>query len=332
MYDNDNYVSPVIRDFWTNIRNADSDFHIFKNNRNMVFFGDSLSRNSFKYIADRMEKNNINFDMHKIAMSFFKMMQFENGNTEQLKNLAVKAVSEAFDVPEDLLDANLNEDANVELNNSENKHNFKYEELSQYVKNQINKRILLNCIIQGSSIHSFYTMHYIVKDEIEQIAPELIGLYDEFALGSVRSYYLFDYSSMVGGNNVGAIGSAKVEFDDDDNPKVVANARSFPVLCQELVKGSMETICMHGLEGISKEDLQKIYHFADAIKDEPRYIQIGSHVWRNVLELRKKLQIGIPELVMKIALLEVNEIEDLFENLLDEDYEKVLETIGEENA
>ena len=332
MYDNDNYVSPVIRDFWTNIRNAESDFHIFKNNRNMVFFGDSLSRNSFKYIADRMDKNNIHFDMQKIAMSFFKMMQLEKGNTEELKNLAVKAVSEAFDIPEDLLDANLNEDSNVELNNSDNKNDFKYEELSQYVKNQINKRILLNCIIQGSSINSFYTMHYIVKDEIEQIAPELIGLYDEFALGSVRSYYLFDYSSMVGGNNVGAIGSAKVEFDDDENPKVVVNARSFPVLCQELVKGSMETICMHGLEGISKEDLQKIYHFADAIKDEPRYIQIGSHVWRNVLELRKKLQIGIPELVMKIALLEVNEIEDLFENLLDEDYEKVLETIGEENA
>jgi len=329
MYDNDNYVSPVIRDFWTNIRNAESDFHIFKNNRNMVFFGDSLSRNSFKYIADRMDKNNIHFDMQKIAMSFFKMMQLEKGNTEELKNLAVKAVSEAFDIPEDLLDANLNEDSNVELNNSDNKNDFKYEELSQYVKNQINKRILLNCIIQGSSINSFYTMHYIVKDEIEQIAPELIGLYDEFALGSVRSYYLFDYSSMVGGNNVGAIGSAKVEFDDDENPKVVVNARSFPVLCQELVKGSMETICMHGLEGISKEDLQKIYHFADAIKDEPRYIQIGSHVWRNVLELRKKLQIGIPELVMKIALLEVNEIEDLFENLLDEDYEKVLETIGE---
>lgn len=329
MYDNNTYVNPIIRNFWKNLRNKDSKFHIFKNNRNMVFFGDSLSRNSFKYIADRMDKNNIHFDMQKIAMSFFKMMQLEKGNTEELKNLAVKAVSEAFDIPEDLLDANLNEDANVELNNSENKHNFKYEDLSQYVKNQINKRILLNCIIQGSSIHSFYTMHYIVKDEIEQIAPELISLYDEFALGSVRSYYLFDYSSMVGGNNSGAIGSAKVEFDDDENPKVVANARSFPVLCQELVKGSMETICMHGLEGISKEDLQKIYHFADAIKDEPRYIQIGSHVWRNVLELRKKLQIGIPELVMKIALLEVDEIEDVFENLLDEDYEKVLETIGE---
>jgi hypothetical protein len=329
MYDNSLHVNPSIRNFWRNLKKNDSAFHVFKHNRNMVFFGDSLSKASFEYIVQRLEKLNIQYDLPGISQAFVNLTHCEKGHTKTLKNLAIKAVSEALDIPEDLLEANLNEDSNVELNNSTENKNYDYNSLSQELKNQINKRILLNSIIQGSSIHSFYTLHHFVKGDIDTINPNLIPLYDTFAAGSVRSYYSVDYAAIVGNltmSNGTTLGSVKVEYQDD-KPKVVANAKSFPVLCQELVKGAMETICLHGLQNISKEDLEKIYYFADARHDEPRYIQIGSAIWRNILELNKMLRpnnVSIPELIMNISMMNPETIETFFEKLNEQEFEDAM--------
>lgn len=327
MYENSLYVNPAIRNFWRNLKKNDSPFHVFKHNRNMVFFGDSLSKASFEYITERLQKLNVEYDLAGIGQAFIELSEQEQGHTETLKNLAIKAVSEALDVPEDLLEANLNENSDVELNNSTKQKNYDYNVLSQELKDQINKRILLNCVIQGSSIHSFYTLHHVVKSEIDEINPELIPLYDKFAAGSARTYYSVDYSSLIDNEQIAqfaALGSVKVEYDEN-KPKVVANAKSFPVLCQELVKGAFETICLHGLQNISKEDLDKIYYFADARKDEPRYIQIGSKVWRNILELNKMIRqdnnVTIPELIMSISQMDCQTIDLFFEKLNDNDFE-----------
>jgi hypothetical protein len=321
MYENSLHVNPIIRNFWRNLKKNDSAFHVFKRNRNLVFFGDALSRSSFDYICDRLAKLGVKYDLMQICQAFMNLSNLENGHTDRLKELAIKAVNEALDIPEDLLEANLNEDAEVELNNSTKQKNYDYDSLSQEIKDQINKRILLNCVIQGASVHSFYTLHHVVKNELDTVHPSLVPLYDTFAAGSARSYYSVDYSSMVGNDSMasaGAMGSVKVEYEDD-KPKVVANAKSFPVLCQELVKGAMETICLHGLQDISKSDLDKIYYFADARQDEPRYIQIGTTIWRNILELNKVLRaennVTLPELVMNISMMSPNVIEDFFEKL-----------------
>lgn len=321
MYESSLHVNPTIRNFWRNLKKNDSAFHVFKRNRNLVFFGDALSHSSFDYICDRLVKLGVKYDLMQIGRAFMELTNLEKGHTDRLKELAIKAVTEALDIPEDLLDANLNEDSDVELNNSTKQKNYDYDSLSQELKDQINKRILLNCIIQGASVHSFYTLHHVVKNDLDTVNPELIPLYDTFAAGSARSYYSVDYSSMVASDGMaqsGALGSVKVEYDDD-KPKVVAHAKSFPVLCQELVKGAMETICLHGLQNISKQDLDKIYYFADARQDEPRYIQIGTTIWRNILELNKKLRVEgnvtLPELVMHISKMTPETIEQFFEKL-----------------
>lgn len=333
MYDNNLHVNPSIRNFWKNLKKNESTFHVFKRNRNMVFFGENLARASFDYITERLLKIGVEYDVMKIGRAFQEINSLERGHGDRLKELAIKAVSEALDIPEDLLDAHLNEDSNVELNNSTKNKNYDYESLSQDLKDQINKRILLNTIIQGSSIHSFYTLHHFVKDDLDTVNPELVPLYDTFAAGSARSHYSVDYSAMVandGAAQMGAVGSVKVEYEDD-KPKVVAHAKSFPVLCQELVKGAMETVCLHGLQNISKQDLDKIYYFADARQDEPRYIQIGSKVWRNILELNKTIRLNgestLPELVMKISMMEPKTIESFFEKLNDGEFETLVEML-----
>lgn len=327
-------TNPVVRNFWESIRNTDTDFHIFKKNWPLVFFGNKLANQSYDHIVDRMNHLEIEYnhaavlDYNGVCGSMVEMSTREAGHTKELEELAVKAVSGAFSVPEDLLRPSLNEDADISLNETgEDEEDFNYESLSQEIKDQINKRILLNCVIQGSSIHSFYTLHHLVKDEIENIDPELIEHYDMFSVGSVRSYFDMDYSSMLedsGMARVAAMGSAEVVFDEEtDQAEVVANAVSFPVLCQELTKGAVELIAMHGLKDLSKEELKQIYYFADQRADEPRYIQIGSEVWRNILEINKICKKDIPELIMEISLMPPDEICRFFDKLFEKGFDSV---------
>lgn len=339
MYNNSLCVNPVIRDFWRNLKKKNGDFHPFKNNKNLVFFGDELSQKSYEYISERIKKifndESINNISNQVARCFFIIGSIEKNNEELLQNLAIEAVSKAFDIPENLLEPKLNENSQIETNSTEEKFkDIDYESLDQDTKNQINKRILMNCVIQGASIHSFYTLHHIVKDEIDKINPNLIDLYDAFSVGSARSYFSIDYSSFLSDANFeksSLLGSAKVEYDQN-NPKVIANAQTFPVLCQELVKGSIEIICLHSLQDIKKEQLEKIYYFADKRQDEPRYIQIGSEIWRNILEFKKyctnnQEKITIPELIMRINKIPVKEVEDFFEFLIQKEYDKAIHFI-----
>jgi len=320
-------TNPVVRNFWENIRSTDTDFHIFKKNWPLVFFGNKLANQSYDHIVDRMNHLEIEYNHAAVCGSMVEITTREAGHTKELEELAVKAVSEAFSVPEDLLRPNLNEDSEVSLNANEESGEYDYESLSQDIKDQINKRILLNCLIQGSSIHSFYTLHHLVKDEIEEIDPELIEHYDMFSVGAVRSYFDMDYSSMLEDSGMArgtAMGSAEVVFDEEtDQAEVVANAVSFPVLCQELTKGAIELVAMHGLKDLSKEELKQIYYFADQRVDEPKYIQIGSEIWRNILELNKICKKDIPELIMEISLMPPDEICRFFDKLFEKGFDSV---------
>jgi hypothetical protein len=321
MYENSLHVNPSIRNFWVNLRKNDSEFHIFKKNRNLVYFGNNLSKSSYDYVTARAEKFNINIDISHQSDNFYSIIEKESGHEKILERLAKKAVFESFGIPEDILDVKLNGD-NISLNKTQ-KENISYSKLDKETKNLINKRILLNCIIQGSSIHAFCTLHHLVKDDLEKVIPDIIPLYDSFSLGSLSSYWKIDYSSFISDENISGnmvIGSSKVEYDDKDEPKVICNAKTFVVLCQEMVKGGMECICLHGLQNIPAEQLEIVYQFSDSRVDEPRFIQIGSEIWRKLLksykEYKKENDYTLADYVMKISMLEPENIEEFFEKLL----------------
>lgn len=342
MYNNSLHVNPTVRNFWRNLKKNEGDFHPFKKNKNLVFFGDELSQKSYEYISARInkifEQEHFLFINQQVSQCYLLINHLEKDNTENLQSLAVEAVSQAFEVPENLLESKLNENSNIETNSTEEKFKeVSYDSLDQDTKDQINKRILMNCVIQGASIHSFYTLHHIVKDQIDKINPMLIDLYDKFSVGSARSYFSIDYSSFLSDKNFeksALMGSSEVEYqNENENPKVVANAQTFPVLCQELVKGSIEILCLHSLQDISKEKLEAIYYFADKRQDEPRYIQIGSEIWRNILDFNKyctnnQEKMSLPELIMKINKIPVKEIEDFFEFILQKEYDKAINYIS----
>ncbi len=48
---------------------------------------------------------------------------------------------------------------------------------------QINKRFTLNLLIQGAATHTCLTAHHLVADELSEIDPSLVRLYDRTAIG-----------------------------------------------------------------------------------------------------------------------------------------------------
>lgn len=338
MYNNSLHVNPNIRNFWRDLRKTDGEFHAFKKNRNLVYFGDELSRKSYEFVDNRIKNIGIKFDPNNLAHSFFTALELEKGNEESLKDLAIKAVSEAFEIPKEILKAQLNVE-DIDVNSTDEKHpseDFDYDELPKCLKDQINKRILLNCICQGASIHAFYTMHHLVKSELEKINADIIPIYDEISVGTVFTYWKVDYSAMLESSahlDLLVQGSSKVEYNEEDTPEVIAKARTFVVLCQELVKGSIELININGLKNLSEEDLKIIYAFADKRVDEPRYIQISSEIWRNLLSLIKyyREEVGkttIPEFLMNITQMNPQNIEDFFEFMISGDMAQAISLIN----
>src|SRR4051812_18395372 len=65
------------------------------------------------------------------------------------------------------------------------------------LRDEINKRLTLNLLIQGSAQHAFLTSHYLVRDELNAIDRALLPLYDKIALAGFVQYWA-DYVIVAG--------------------------------------------------------------------------------------------------------------------------------------
>src|SRR3954451_8004211 len=66
------------------------------------------------------------------------------------------------------------------------------------LRDEINKRLTLNWLIQGAAQHAGMTLHHLVRDEINAIDPRLIRLYDQYALINLLQYWQFEGALLLG--------------------------------------------------------------------------------------------------------------------------------------
>lgn len=70
--------------------------------------------------------------------------------------------------------------------------------LPRELREQINKRLTLNLLIQGSAGHAFLTAHHLIRDELNAIAPNLIRLYDKLGVCQQMGYSVGDFFIFLG--------------------------------------------------------------------------------------------------------------------------------------
>lgn len=97
--------------------------------------------------------------------------------------------------------------------------------------------------------------------------------------------------------------------------KVKAKATFWPLLIHELIKGTVELICLHGLNELSDEDYQVVMDRTEHIEFEIPMLQIGGFVFRRLLEARPR-EIPLSECICEISKLEPNQLQTLFDQLI----------------
>ncbi len=66
------------------------------------------------------------------------------------------------------------------------------------LRDQINKRLTLNWLIQGAAQHAGMTFHHLARDEFNAIDPRLLLLYDQYALINLLQYWKLDAALILG--------------------------------------------------------------------------------------------------------------------------------------
>jgi len=64
---------------------------------------------------------------------------------------------------------------------------------------------------------------------------------------------------------------------------VVAKATNWQLLAKELVKGTAELICLHGLNRLADDTYQRVIAATDRLELEPWMLQSGGELWRRLL-------------------------------------------------
>src|ERR1700678_256811 len=60
------------------------------------------------------------------------------------------------------------------------------------LRDEINKRLTLNWLIQGAAQHAGMTFHHLVSDQLNTLDPRLLRLYDQYALINLLQYWHAD--------------------------------------------------------------------------------------------------------------------------------------------
>jgi hypothetical protein len=323
----DEVAHPAVRNFW---QNPPAD-HPFSQHPLLRQYGDTLSRAAYAYIAERAERAGEDLSQMEMMQAgmrvqqvFMQIMQMERAHAPQLIELAKDITVQIWGVPRQMLEGEITD--NVDMGDEDGGEMDEPEEPPQLLeitpelRDQINKRLTLNTMTQGSAVHAYQSMHHLVDQRINAISPQLLQLYNSLTSVSTGIYWMVDVQQMMAGGGAQAAGNERVvpvneppiEVGDaqeapervdapgEEQPegdqgagggqenqqyKIEAKAVCFPILCQEFSKGVMEYLSLRhgGLQQLQDAELRTIYRHADRRKDEPWLIQVGPELWRRFL-------------------------------------------------
>src|ERR1017187_8689284 len=97
---------------------------------------------------------------------------------------------------------------------------------------------------------------------------------------------------------------------------VVGKGTNWQLLCKELVKGTAELICLHGLNQLGDEAYQQVLSVTDHLDLEPWMLQSGGEFWRRILAAVPDSQ-PLAKMLMHLARLQAGTLESLIAEMID---------------
>ena len=237
--------------------------------------------------------------MRMTNQSLQQAMEIERGHEQELEQQAIKLVldlpefrdaKEAYEAGDLKIEAKLVTHVDLEGTqlepeepDEEQQQELQVDQIAQEMDLEKNKRRMVNLMIQGAAVNKNHA-HWQIKQELDQINPELVRMYSLLMAAGEFAYWVFPeqmQKMMSGGGATGGIES--IEFEGEDGiPVVRAKGIIFPVLVQELVKGLWECLSHREDETGTAKYAQGQ---ADTLSNELWDIKFGAPLWRQFLRM-----------------------------------------------
>ena len=101
-----------------------------------------------------------------------------------------------------------------------------------------------------------------------------------------------------------------------DKLNVRATATFWPMLVHELIKGSVELICLHGMNSVSESDFAIALEHTDHVEFEIPMLQIGGTIFKQFLLARPR-EIALAETIMYVSKFEPEVLEQFMFHLFE---------------
>jgi hypothetical protein len=227
--------------------------------------------------------------MMSVMQSMQRLIMIQMQNKEQLEKLAVDLVRKELGIPKDAMQFKAElvmqpmgpaggMQSEPELPSEEEIEEF-MGDMEQFNLERA-KRRFINSLIQGAAFKGGH-MFNLVRNEINDINPQLMDLYTTSQALMEHAYWLFpDMENMAGGGG-GQMGQSEVD-EETDPPTVKGKAVTFPLLVHELVKGVYEVFGTHGLPDDPRQQ-EMILKAEDTLPAEIWDSRLGPIFWEKFL-------------------------------------------------
>jgi hypothetical protein len=271
------------------------------------------------------------------------MVQKERAHKPQLEKLAIELLKQDFNIPGELLskiedgrriyyDGTLQYDVSltmpVDLSDTQKEMEMNMEEDPEEVIENIEeldlevaKRRFLNAMMAGAAFKGQYMFH-MAEEEINAIDGDLITEYGLLMAITEWAYFMIppEMAAAAASSEEQAGGSERVDFTTDP-PTLICRARSFPILCHEIVKAYMEYMSAWGLPQAGEEGAEKkanyILNKADFLEAENWDLMLGPGFWSRFLSAIGESELDVKsELYMKVAQMPPREFNVFMKNIL----------------
>jgi len=227
--------------------------------------------------------------MGTVGQAMQKLVMIQNQSKKQLEDLAIELVKNELGIPDDAMQfkAELVTQpmgaAEGMQSESEMPSEEEVEELMGDMENfnlEREKRRFINSLIQGAAFKGGH-MYNLVKNEINDINPQLMNLYAVTQSLMEHAYWIFPNMEGMAGGGGGQMGQSEVD-EETDPPTVSAKAVTFPLLVHELVKGVYEIFGSHGLPDDPRQQ-EMILNAEDTLPSEIWDSRLGPIFWEKFM-------------------------------------------------
>ena len=245
-----------------------------------------------KFMTQKYEGENPQEFMSNIN----KMIRLQQGHENELENIAINIVKSFYgtildDINFDVKIVKPGDKEQIEMSQKisfEKEPNFEIKKSGDEItKLEIDKRKIVNNIIQGESFNTF-KLFQLMKDHIDEINPELSKLYNKIVDDSYTLYWRMPEEPQVRMvKDLPQFGNYFEVKYDDNNITIKVRALDMAALVHEMVKGVYELIAQRGIPE-DKEMAEVVLKHTDTYWDEIEDLRYGPKIASDIRDFINK--------------------------------------------